>query len=546
MIPLGSAPILIGRSPTCTLVIDDDYCSAKHCRIFPEGDQWRVEDLGSTNGTYLDNQRVGDPMPFKRGDHLRLGATTLEPRSLSVFLSLHFAARSDVGLVRANNQDSAFAGPHLLVVADGMGGAAGGDIASSIAVGRLAALDGESHGPDEALDELKDAIAQAHAEIVQRAANDPELSGLGTTVTALLRAGSTLSMAHIGDSRAYLLRDGALDQVTTDHNFVQHLVDTGRLSAADAENHPKRSMLLRVLGDVDADVPVDISVRETRPGDRWMLCSDGLSGVVSRDTIAQTLADVSDPGDCADALVGLALAAGAPDNVTCIVADVVDIDAQADGIGPSSTSQIVGAAATDRHRPTAGGSSAAGRAARLQQQSARVEDDDDDARRLRHLGKGQAMGAATDRAAGGRWRRVGRVPLDPDAVLRGLRRYRCRHLPGNSAGSAVHSVGDVDRGHGHPRRHPRAVPAATHRGHDPCGQPRGGARDRGVPHGRHPRADARADAGAHVQPVRERLHGGPQPRGVRLREGRLGGDRRRGHGPLGPHARAWLCWAWRG
>ncbi|MFV0284806.1 MAG: PP2C family protein-serine/threonine phosphatase [Demequina sp.] len=297
-----------------------------------------------------------------------------------MFLSLHFAARSDVGLVRANNQDSAFAGPHLLVVADGMGGAAGGDIASSIAVGRLAALDGESHGPDEALDELKDAIAQAHAEIVQRAANDPELSGLGTTVTALLRAGSTLSMAHIGDSRAYLLRDGALDQVTTDHSFVQHLVDTGRLSAADAENHPKRSMLLRVLGDVDADVPVDISVRETRPGDRWMLCSDGLSGVVSRDTIAQTLADVSDPGDCADALVGLALAAGAPDNVTCIVADVVDIDAQADGIGPSSTSQIVGAAATDRHRPTAGGSSAAGRAARLQQQSARVEDDDDDAR----------------------------------------------------------------------------------------------------------------------------------------------------------------------
>ncbi len=282
-----------------------------------------------------------------------------------MFLGINFAARSDVGLVRANNQDSAYAGPHLLVVADGMGGAAGGDIASSIAVGRLAALDGESHGPDEALDELKAAIADAHSEIVARAHNDPELSGLGTTVTALLRAGSTLSMAHIGDSRAYLLRDGSLDQVTTDHSFVQHLVDTGRLSAADAEHHPKRSMLLRVLGDVDADVPVDISVRETRPGDRWMLCSDGLSGVVSRETLHKTLSEVEDPGDCADALVSLALSAGAPDNVTCIVGDVVDIDASPDGVGPSTASQIVGSAARDRHRPSAGGEGAAGKVARM-------------------------------------------------------------------------------------------------------------------------------------------------------------------------------------
>ena len=296
-----------------------------------------------------------------------------------MYLGIHFAARSDVGLVRSNNQDSAFAGPHLLVVADGMGGAAGGDIASSIAVGRLAALDGESHGPDEALDELKEAIADAHAEIVDRARNDPELSGLGTTVTALLRAGSTLSMAHIGDSRAYLLRDEELDQVTTDHSFVQHLVDTGRISAADAEHHPKRSMLLRVLGDVDADVPVDISVRETRPGDRWMLCSDGLSGVVSRETLHKTMVEVEDPGDCADALVSLALSAGAPDNVTCVVADVVDIDESPDGVGPPTSTQIVGAAARDRHRPSAGGSSAAAKAARLST-SEESEDDEEPSR----------------------------------------------------------------------------------------------------------------------------------------------------------------------
>ncbi|MFN3865142.1 MAG: protein phosphatase 2C domain-containing protein [Demequina sp.] len=296
-----------------------------------------------------------------------------------MFLGLHFAARSDVGLIRSNNQDSAYAGPHLLVVADGMGGAAGGDIASSIAVGRLAALDGESHGPDDALDELKDAIAEAHAEIVDRAHNDPELSGLGTTVTALLRAGSTLCMAHIGDSRAYLLRGESLDQVTTDHSFVQHLVDTGRLSAADAEHHPKRSMLLRVLGDVDADVPVDISVRETRAGDRWMLCSDGLSGVVSRDTLYKTLVEVADPGDCADALVSLALSAGAPDNVTCIVADVVDIDASHGGVGPPTASQIVGSAARDRHRPSAAGRSAAGKAARLSTPE-EVDDDEEPSR----------------------------------------------------------------------------------------------------------------------------------------------------------------------
>ena len=293
------------------------------------------------------------------------------------FLAWHYAARTDVGLTRANNQDSGYAGPHLLLVADGMGGAAGGDIASSLAVGRLAELDGEALGPDEALDELKNAISEAHGLIVGRARNDPELSGLGTTVTALLRSGSTLMMAHIGDSRAYLLRNGSLDQVSTDHTFVQHLVDTGRLSVADAENHPKRNLILRVLGDIDANVPVDISVRETKAGDRWMLCSDGLSGVVSRDTMHETLLEVEDPGDCADALVSLALAAGAPDNVTCIIGDIVDIDELPDGVGPSTASQVVGAAATDRNRPSSAAGTPAARAASLNARE--FADDDDDA-----------------------------------------------------------------------------------------------------------------------------------------------------------------------
>ena len=227
-------------------------------------------------------------------------------------IALRYAARSDVGLVRANNQDSAYAGPHLLVVADGMGGHAGGDVASSVAVATLAPLDDEAHGPDDALEELDRALHAAQDELLHRADADPELAGLGTTVTALLRAGSKLAMAHIGDSRAYLLREGALTQVTTDHTFVQHLVSTGKITAEEAETHPQRSVVMRVLGDFDMEIVPDLSVREARPGDRWLLCSDGLSGVVSADTLAETLRSVTDVGSCADRLVQLALRARRP------------------------------------------------------------------------------------------------------------------------------------------------------------------------------------------------------------------------------------------
>ncbi len=280
-------------------------------------------------------------------------------------LALRFAARSDVGLLRSNNQDSAFAGPHLLVVADGMGGHAGGDVASSVAVAHLAPLDDEAHGPDDALDELGRAMDAAHDELLARVADNPELAGLGTTVTAILRSGNKLAMAHIGDSRAYLLRDGVLSQVTTDHSFVQHLVNTGKITAEEAERHPQRSVLLRVLGDFDMEIVPDFSVREARAGDRWLLCSDGLSGVVSADTLAETLLEVTDLDACADQLVQLALRGGGPDNVTVVLGDLVEVDDLPDGSGPALHTQVVGAAATDRHRPTLGGSGAAGRAAEL-------------------------------------------------------------------------------------------------------------------------------------------------------------------------------------
>lgn len=277
-------------------------------------------------------------------------------------IALRYAARSDVGLVRQNNQDSAYAGPHLLVVADGMGGHAGGDVASSLAIGELAPLDGESHGADDALEHLKQAVFAAHRELLSRVDEEPQLTGMGTTVTALLRSGGKLALAHIGDSRAYLLRDGELVQITKDHTFVQTLVDEGRLTLEEAEHHPQRSVLMRVLSDVIDDVEPDLSMREGRPGDRYLLCSDGLSGVVSHDTLRDTLAGGADPASTCEVLVQLALRAGAPDNVTCIVADVVDPAATP----PESNPAVVGAAALrQRVRATVGAPSAAERAAAL-------------------------------------------------------------------------------------------------------------------------------------------------------------------------------------
>ncbi len=276
-------------------------------------------------------------------------------------IALRYAARSDVGLVRQNNQDSGYAGPHLLVIADGMGGHAGGDVASSLAIGELAPLDGESHGSDDALALLERAVRSAHDELLARVQEEPQLAGMGTTVTALMRAGNRLALAHIGDSRAYLLRDGALAQITKDHTFVQTLVDDGRLTPDEAEHHPQRSVLMRVLSDIVDDPEPDFSMREARVGDRYLLCSDGLSGVVSFETLQETLADGQPPGATCERLVALARRAGAPDNVTCIVADVVDEPSSADA-APS----VVGAASVrPQRRPAEEGSSAAERAAAL-------------------------------------------------------------------------------------------------------------------------------------------------------------------------------------
>jgi protein phosphatase len=252
--------------------------------------------------------------------------------------ALRYAARSDVGLLRDGNEDSLYAGPRLLAVADGMGGAAAGEVASAVAIASMAPLDEDAPGGD-LLHALSNAAYDANDVLRELIADDDSLTGMGTTLTAMLIAGTRLGLLHIGDSRAYLLRDGELTQITHDHTLVQSFVDEGRITREQADSHPQRALILRALkGDDQLDL--DLSVRDTKPGDRYLLCSDGLSGVVSDDTLLQTL-ELPEPQEAVDRLVELALRGGGPDNITCIVADVLDES------GRGQVDVIVGGAAAE-------------------------------------------------------------------------------------------------------------------------------------------------------------------------------------------------------
>ena len=243
----------------------------------------------------------------------------------------HSAAASHVGKVRTNNQDSGYAGQCLFVVADGMGGHAGGDVASSIATKRIIEADTRYLSAQEAEFALQAALIAANAELSEAVLDHAELTGMGTTVSALVVLDNEVAIAHIGDSRIYLLRDGELSQITTDHTFVQRLVDSGRITEAEAQVHPRRSVLMRVLGDVEASPEVDTSILATLPGDRWLLCSDGLTGVVSFAGIANALGSGLTAEDVADRLIKESLDGGAPDNVTVVIVDVAEtVDARTD------------------------------------------------------------------------------------------------------------------------------------------------------------------------------------------------------------------------
>src|SRR4051812_6766589 len=269
-------------------------------------------------------------------------------------LGLRYSAISDVGRVRKDNQDSGFASPHLLVIADGVGGAARGDVASSTAVQALRRIDGPP--PEDMLEALAGAIHRAHDRIAELVEQNPEFDGTSTTVTAALFDGTRIAVGHVGDSRGYLLRDRQLSQLTKDHTFVQTLIDEGRITEDDARTHPHRNLILRAVDGVHETDP-DLFYVELVPGDRLLLCSDGVSGVLGRDRLTDILTTGS-VDYAAVELVRAALEAGTSDNVTCVVADVFDpeTDQNDDPSAAASTGPMLVGAAAEQPRRTGAGS----------------------------------------------------------------------------------------------------------------------------------------------------------------------------------------------
>jgi protein phosphatase len=237
-------------------------------------------------------------------------------------MGMRYAALSDTGLVRESNQDTAYAGSRLLAVADGFGSA--GAPAGAAAIDVLKQPEAGAFAADDLLNVLADAVEQA-AHAVTGAAGRAAPREVGTTLTAMLWTGSRLALVHIGDSRAYLLRDGGLFQITQDHTLVQSMVDEGRLTQAEAASHPQRSLLVRALSGDGQDATADLRLHDARPGDRYLLCSDGLTTVVPAEEIRAVVTATAEPERTVRELVALANARGGPDNVCCVVADVFEL-----------------------------------------------------------------------------------------------------------------------------------------------------------------------------------------------------------------------------
>ncbi len=286
-------------------------------------------------------------------------------------LTLRIVAHSEVGLVRKNNQDSGYASPQLLLVADGMGGAAAGDLASAVAVDTIRAIDGPVDA-DTKLHDLAAAIERANDRIAELIRADYTLEGMGTTVTGALFDGRQLGLAHIGDSRAYLFRGDRLERLTHDHSWVQSLVDDGKISLAEAAVHPHRSLLLKVLNGAPATEP-DLTTVPLEAGDRLLFCSDGLCGLVDDDEITEALRR-GPLDDALDLLVDGALSAGGIDNVTVVLADVFALDAAPEQL---AYPPVLGAAADQDVTAAILSAQAVGAARRHEQEDEDDEDDDD-------------------------------------------------------------------------------------------------------------------------------------------------------------------------
>jgi serine/threonine protein phosphatase PrpC len=254
------------------------------------------------------------------------------------------AAASHVGRVRSANQDSGYSGYRLFFVADGMGGHAGGEFASALASQRIAQIDANYATPDDAGASMLNVILEANQALTETVANHPELSGMGTTFSGIMFVEEQAMLGHIGDSRIYLYRNGELRQITKDHTFVQRLVDLGRITPAEALVHPRRNVIMRVLGDTNEVPQLDAEVLEVQPGDRWLLCSDGLCGYVSDEIIERNLGSSESAQEITDVLIGEALEAGAPDNVTIVIVDVLSETAE---LATELQAKYVGAAEND-------------------------------------------------------------------------------------------------------------------------------------------------------------------------------------------------------
>jgi PPM family protein phosphatase len=231
------------------------------------------------------------------------------------------AGVSDVGRVRPHNEDSAFHGPYVAVVADGVGGAAAGEVASATAAYIVAATALARFG-DDPVDVLVRGVEDAHESLRAGVGADHALEGMATTLTAVVTDGTRFALGHVGDSRAYLLRDGALSQITQDHTYVQHLVDTGQLDPSERFGHPWSNIVLRSL-DGGPDQAFDVTALDVQAGDRLLLCSDGLTDLVRDDRIAEVL-QLADPHSASAVLTQSALLAGGRDNITAVVLDVVE------------------------------------------------------------------------------------------------------------------------------------------------------------------------------------------------------------------------------
>jgi PPM family protein phosphatase len=257
--------------------------------------------------------------------------------------TLRSAVGSDVGRRRENNQDSAVTSPRILAVADGMGGHAHGEVASAVAISAILDLDARLRGVDLAgvdlLAVLREAVEEAGARLTGLAQQNPDLRGTGTTVDALLVDGARIGALHLGDSRAYLLRDGQLQRLTRDHTLVQSLVDEGRISEAEAASHPRRSWLVKTLQDGSTPEP-DLFHIDGVPGDRYLICSDGVTAVLEDAQLHEVLATVAEPAAAVAELIARANAGGGPDNITCIIADL-----QEGAVPEDDTPVVVGSAA---------------------------------------------------------------------------------------------------------------------------------------------------------------------------------------------------------